>query len=117
MNICFNKTCSDHGNCIVVNGTVPACKCYYGYQGDECDQEDAGKKVAKGVKTISAIIAFIILGLTVFMILSNDGWNLLIGRMRRIYRVIQPRRHEIRRFRYYPASEIPPPLKYRTPKI
>ena len=41
--VCLNKICSGHGYCIVVNETVPACKCYKGYQGDFCDQKDLGK--------------------------------------------------------------------------
>ena len=116
VNICLNKTCSSHGYCIVVNETMPSCKCYFGYQGNVCDQEDSSKKISKGVQTTSVIIAFIVLGLTVFIILTNDGWNLLIGRMRRRYRNAQPQ-PKMRRFRYYPASEIAPPTNYRLANI
>ena len=96
VNVCLNKTCSGHGYCIVVNETVPACKCFKGYQGDICDQEDSSRKLVKGVQSTSVIIAFLVLGLTVFIILSNDGWNLLIRKMRR-YKIIKPIRQEIRR--------------------
>ena len=65
-----------------MNGTVPVCKCYYGYHGNKCDQEDSSKKLVKGVQVISVIIAILVLGFTVFLILCNDGWNLLIIKFR-----------------------------------
>ena len=86
VNLCENKTCSGHGYCVVVNGSEPECKCYYGFYGDACDYENLTKKIVKGVQTTSAVIAFIVLALTVFIILSNDGWNLFLERFRRRYR-------------------------------
>ena len=81
VNLCKNKKCSGKGYCIL-NGSLPVCKCNYGYFGDICDQEDSSTKVVKGVQVTSVIIAIVVLGLTVTLILCNDGWNLLIGRIR-----------------------------------
>ena len=85
VNLCLNKSCSGHGYCIMVNESTPICKFFKGYQGDMCDQEDSGKNLVKGVQTTSVIIAFIVLGLTIFLILSNDGFNLFIKRIQTKY--------------------------------
>ena len=114
VNICINVTCSGQGYCLD-NGTVPVCKCYMGYFGDRCEQQDSSKKIVSKIQITSIIIVCAVFSFTVFIILANDGWNLLLASRKR-ERIVSSKpssKETIVRFKYYTATEILPPLKYQ----
>ena len=70
-NLCENVTCSMHGYCIQsLNETK--CKCYKGYEGDECDREANSLKIVKGVQLTSTIICSICFLIFCSLILTTD---------------------------------------------
>ena len=77
INVCQNKTCSGKGYCFNLQN-VPTCKCFSSYSGGDCELASSYVKTVKGVQTTASIIAFIVLAAILFLILVNDGLNILI---------------------------------------
>ena len=77
INVCQNKTCSGKGYCFNLQN-VPTCKCFSSYSGGDCELASSYVKTVKGVQTTASIIAFIVLAAIMFLILVNDGLNILI---------------------------------------
>ena len=76
-----------------MNGSLPMCKCFYGYFGSECSLDESFTKMVKDVQFTSVLIAFVIIGVTVFTILANDGFNLFIRKRRSSTVVARHQKH------------------------
>jgi hypothetical protein len=79
INICQNTTCNDHGYCYTEQNTAK-CKCFTSYSGDVCEIVSSQVKLVKSVQLTSTIICFVVLGLVIFSVISNDIFNYFTGR-------------------------------------
>ena len=62
VNVCFNKTCSFNGRCYD-NATVPTCKCFKFYSGDDCEiKSEVLKKMKQDTAIISIIASTVLAG-------------------------------------------------------
>ena len=62
INICKNITCSTKGICKIVNNTIPMCKCFNGYSGDNCEISNTKIMIIKAVSytSVGISIAFFV---------------------------------------------------------
>jgi hypothetical protein len=62
INICKNITCSNKGICKIVNNTIPMCKCFNGYSGDNCEISNTKIMIIKAVSftSVGISIAFFV---------------------------------------------------------
>jgi hypothetical protein len=82
VDLCRNMSCLNKGHCSI-NGNVAVCKCTIGYYGNECELEETSVKIVKSVQTLSITIAFLCIGFTILIVVSNDFWNFYLPRQRK----------------------------------
>ena len=58
-----------------VNGTLPFCKCFADFTGENCEAEQVYLRVVRYVKISTSLIAVIFLGLTGLIFVLSDVWN------------------------------------------
>ena len=75
-NICENTTCSQNGYCLV-NEVSSYCKCFKGFSGNDCEQEDSSVKALKNFQLTSTIICIIFLSSVWVIVSSSDLLNYL----------------------------------------
>ena len=71
---CHNQKCSSHGYCFI-KYNLPYCKCFNGYNGDNCELENVSVKIVRAVRISSVLICALTIGFTIFLVVSNDIWN------------------------------------------
>ena len=98
---CQNQKCSSHGYCFL-KYNLPYCKCFNGYNGDKCEQENFSVKIFHGVQISSILLCAIFVGFTVFVIISNDLWNLFIEKKKSLKKSSS----KAYRFKYYTVEDI-----------
>ncbi len=69
-----NITCSKNGYC-VKNGSLPLCKCFINYFGDQCEFESNFIKIVRSVTWTSLIICLVCIASFVLIIILNDLWS------------------------------------------
>ena len=74
INLCENETCSMHGYCTQIQSEIQ-CKCYNGFEGENCEIESSSVKAVKNVQWTTTIIAILFLALFWIVIISNDLLN------------------------------------------
>ncbi len=72
--LCENVTCSSHGYC-TQSQSQTKCKCYMGYDGENCETESNSIKAVKYVQWTATIICIICLTIFCIIIVSNDLLN------------------------------------------
>ena len=70
-NLCENVTCSFHGYCIASKNQTK-CKCYNGFEGENCELELNLVKIVRYVQWTTTIICIICLITFWFVIISSD---------------------------------------------
>ena len=70
-NLCENVTCSEHGNCIQ-NKNETKCKCFKGFEGDECEVESSSIKLVKNFQWSSTIICIVCIVSFWIVIIGSD---------------------------------------------
>ena len=75
-NICENTTCSQNGYCLVKE-VSSYCKCFKGFSGNNCDQEDSSVKALKNAQMTSTIICIIFLSSFWMLLSCSDLLNFL----------------------------------------
>ena len=78
VNLCLNVNCSSHGYCLQGN-----CKCFYGYNGTNCELTNTFKEVVFYVQLTSLIILLFSLAIIVLFVTVNDILNCTICRKER----------------------------------
>ncbi len=81
--LCLNQTCSGHGYCFLKEN-LPSCKCKNGFNGENCEIENLIVKFVRGVQITSILLCSFCILLTIFIIVSNDIWNMLIPNMGKV---------------------------------
>jgi hypothetical protein len=71
INLCENVTCSSHGNCIQSQNETK-CKCYNGYEGDNCEIEGNTVKKVKYTQWSATIICIVCIIIFWLVIISSD---------------------------------------------
>lgn len=85
LDICFNKTCSMQGKCFV-NGTVPACRCFKYFSGDECEiKSEEIKTIRQQTAVMSSLAITIVVGFYCSIFMMDYFKYLHDGLMKRIY--------------------------------
>jgi hypothetical protein len=109
-NLCENKTCSFHGYCTQSQNETK-CKCYNGYEGDDCEIESNTVKVVKNVQWTTTIICIICIATFMLIILGNDLFNFLkFNRKNRLKDIEKKSQFLKEKFYYVPwtnNSQIP----------
>ena len=59
LDICSNKTCSNQGKCFI-NGTVPTCRCFKFFSGDDCEIKSEEIKSMKQQTAVMSTLAIVI---------------------------------------------------------
>jgi hypothetical protein len=102
INLCENVTCSSHGYCTQRQNEIMGCKCFQGYEGDECDVELSVVKIVKNVQWTTTIICIICVALFWVIVVGSDLFNFLkIGQKKRVNGAMTEREQR-QRFYYVP---------------
>lgn len=71
--LCELENCSGNGYCIVDRQEYKAkCKCYYGYEGDDCSIMTAKYQLACQIRYWSVIVCFAFISLCLLLIIALD---------------------------------------------
>jgi hypothetical protein len=96
INICQNVTCQDHGYCYS-DQNIAKCKCFTSYSGDVCEIVSSQVKLVQSVQLTSSIICFVVMGLVVLSVVSNDTFNYFTRRINKK----NAKKKVVNRFKYH----------------
>ena len=103
INLCQNVTCSGNGYCFV-DKKEGTCKCFTSYSGENCEIELMEMKIVRDVQWTSTIIAFLVIGLSIIVVISNDVWNYLMRRKGKKTTHKPNPKQDVIRYKYYTRS-------------
>ncbi len=81
--LCANVTCNN-GRCYKKAINETACRCFYMYEGEYCDQPSGKMKNIQTVISVSTITAIVIISCFYFLIILNDFLNLCLPKQYRM---------------------------------
>ena len=96
INVCENETCSGNGLCFD-NSSIPTCGCFKDFSGVQCEIRHPKLITIRKVITVSAAIAYLIIGLILLTLAIIDFTNIYFPKTKNIkLRKTVPNRYQTR---------------------